>query len=193
MGDDGSADLKYVLAVAKSIGANITKHTYIIDKSTVPVGTADKVKDTIQEELDKRSSDVTFDVISNPEFLKEGAAIEDFMKPDRVVIGADSQRAFDVMRELYAPFTKNHDRFITMDIKSAEMTKYAANAMLATKISFMNEIANICEHVGADVNKVRKDSPGLTIVDDYVTEKLAGKLIVNTGKEGTSTSFTFKP
>lgn len=155
MGDDGSADLKYVLAVAKSIGANITKHTYVIDKSTVPVGTADKVKDTIQEELDKRSSDLTFDVISNPEFLKEGAAIEDFMKPDRVVIGADSQRAFNVMRELYAPFTKNHDRFIAMDIKSAEMTKYAANAMLATKISFMNEIANICEHVGADVNKVR--------------------------------------
>jgi UDPglucose 6-dehydrogenase len=155
MGEDGSADLKYVLAVAKSIGENITKHTYIIDKSTVPVGTADKVRQTVQETLDNRKSDLTFDVISNPEFLKEGAAVEDFMKPDRVVIGADNEQAFETMRELYAPFTRNHDRFITMDIKSAEMTKYTANAMLATKISFMNEIANICERVGADVNQVR--------------------------------------
>ncbi len=155
MGEDGSADLKYVLAVAKSIGENMNKHTYIIDKSTVPVGTAEKVRAEVQKALDKRSSDLTFDVISNPEFLKEGAAVEDFMKPNRVVIGADNEQAFDVMRELYAPFTRNHDRFITMDIKSAEMTKYTANAMLATKISFMNEIANICERVGADVNQVR--------------------------------------
>ena len=154
-GEDGSADLQYVLAVAKDIGKNITKHTFVIDKSTVPVGTADKVKKTIQDELDKRKSKLTFDVISNPEFLKEGGAIEDFMKPDRVVIGANSQEAFDVMKELYAPFTKNHDRFIAMDIKSAEMTKYAANSILATKISFMNEMANICERVGADINKVR--------------------------------------
>ena len=155
MGDDGSADLQYVLAVAKSIGENMTHHMYIVDKSTVPVGTAEKVKETINSSLLTRNSSLTFDVISNPEFLKEGAAIEDFMKPDRVVIGADSQNAFDKMRELYAPFTRNHDRFITMDIKSAEMTKYAANAMLATKISFMNEISNICEKVGADVNMVR--------------------------------------
>ncbi len=155
MGEDGSADLQYVLAVAKSIGENMTHHMYVIDKSTVPVGTAEKVRATIQKALDARGSDLTFDVISNPEFLKEGAAIADFMKPDRVVIGADNEKAFEVMRELYAPFTHSHERFITMDIKSAEMTKYAANAMLATKISFMNEIANICERVGADVNKVR--------------------------------------
>ncbi len=155
MGEDGSADLQYVLAVAKSIGENMSHHMFVIDKSTVPVGTADKVKATIQKALDKRESDLTFDVISNPEFLKEGAAISDFMKPDRVVIGADNDRAFETMRELYAPFTVNRERFVTMDIKSAEMTKYAANAMLATKISFMNEIANICERVGADVNKVR--------------------------------------
>ncbi|RRS32462.1 MAG: UDP-glucose 6-dehydrogenase [Epsilonproteobacteria bacterium (ex Lamellibrachia satsuma)] len=155
MGEDGSADLQYVLAVARSIGMHMTHHMYVVDKSTVPVGTAQKVKETIQAELDKRNSDLTFDVISNPEFLKEGAAIEDFMKPDRVVIGADNEKAFEVMQELYAPFTRNHDRFITMDIKSAEMTKYTANAMLATKISFMNEIANICEKVGADVNQVR--------------------------------------
>ena len=155
MGEDGSADLQYVLSVAKSIGENMTHHMYVIDKSTVPVGTAEKVKATIQKALDEKNSNLTFDVISNPEFLKEGAAIADFMKPDRVVIGAESDAAFDVMRELYAPFTVNHDRFVAMDIKSAEMTKYAANAMLATKISFMNEIANICERVGADVNKVR--------------------------------------
>jgi len=155
MGEDGSADLKYVLAVAKSIGEHMTKHTYIIDKSTVPVGTADKVRKEVQIALDKRNSNLTFDVISNPEFLKEGAAVEDFMKPDRVVIGADNEKAFDTMKELYSPFTRNHDRFITMDIKSAEMTKYAANAMLATKISFMNEMSNICEKVGADINKVR--------------------------------------
>ncbi len=155
MGEDGSADLQYVLAVAKSIGENMTHHMYIIDKSTVPVGTADRVKEMVQKTLDIRDSQLTFDVISNPEFLKEGVAVADFMKPDRVVIGADNERAFDVMRELYAPFTHSHERLVTMDIRSAEMTKYAANAMLATKISFMNEIANICERVGADVNQVR--------------------------------------
>ncbi len=155
MGEDGSANLKYVLAVAKSIGEHMIKHTYIIDKSTVPVGTADKVRKEVQLALDKRNLNLTFDVISNPEFLKEGAAIEDFMRPDRVVIGAENEQAFTTMRELYAPFTRSHDRFVTMDIKSAEMTKYAANAMLATKISFMNEMSNICERVGADINKVR--------------------------------------
>jgi UDPglucose 6-dehydrogenase len=155
MGNDGSADLQYVLSVAKSIGQNLEKYTVIVDKSTVPVGTADKVKTAIQAELDKRQLDIKFDVVSNPEFLKEGAAIDDFMTPDRVVIGADNEKSMNVMRELYAPFMKNHDRFIGMDIRSAEMTKYAANAMLATKISFMNEISNICELVGADVNKVR--------------------------------------
>lgn len=155
MGEDGSADLKYVLEVASSIGKYMTHHMYVIDKSTVPVGTASKVREAIQNELDKRESDLTFDVISNPEFLKEGAAIEDFMKPDRIVVGVDNDKAMEVMKELYSPFTRNHDRFISMDIKSAEMTKYTANAMLATKISFMNEISNICERVGADVNKVR--------------------------------------
>lgn len=155
MGDDGSADLQYVLAVAKSIGQSMQKRLIVVDKSTVPVGTADKVKETIQKELDIRNSDLKFDVVSNPEFLKEGAAINDFMKPDRVVIGADSEISFKIMKELYSPFFRSHDRFIAMDIRSAEMTKYAANAMLATKISFMNEIANICERVGANVNHVR--------------------------------------
>jgi UDPglucose 6-dehydrogenase len=155
MGDDGSADLQYVLAVAKSIGETMQKRLLVVDKSTVPVGTADKVKTTIQAALDSRESDLKFDVVSNPEFLKEGAAIDDFMKPDRVVIGADSEYAFEKMKQVYAPFFRTHDRFITMDIRSAEMTKYAANAMLATKISFMNEIANICERVGADANQVR--------------------------------------
>ena len=155
MGDDGSADLQYVLAVAKSIGQSMQKNLIVVDKSTVPVGTANQVKATIQKELDLRNFDLQFDVVSNPEFLKEGAAINDFMKPDRVVIGADSEATFNKMRELYSPFFRSHDRFITMDIRSAEMTKYAANAMLATKISFMNEIANICEKVGADANQVR--------------------------------------
>ena len=155
MGDDGSADLKYVLAVAKEIGQNISKPLVVVDKSTVPVGTADKVKATIQAELDKRDVSTDFYVVSNPEFLKEGAAVEDFMKPDRVVIGASEEVALEKMRQLYAPFFRTNDRFISMDIRSAEMTKYAANAMLATKISFMNEIANICERVGADVNNVR--------------------------------------
>lgn len=156
MGEDGSADLKYVLQVAKEIGQHMTNHLIIVDKSTVPVGTAEKVKNTIQAELDKRQLDIEFHVVSNPEFLKEGDAINDFMKPDRVVVGADDESASDIMRTLYAPFFRSSmDRLITMDVKSAEMTKYVANAMLATKISFMNEVANICELVGADVNKVR--------------------------------------
>jgi len=155
MGADGAADLQYVLSVAKSIGQSMQKRLVVVDKSTVPIGTADKVRVTIQKELDIRKVDLEFDVVSNPEFLKEGAAIADFMKPDRVVIGADSEIAFKKMKELYSPFFRSHDRFISMDIRSAEMTKYAANAMLATKISFMNEIANICEKVGADANKVR--------------------------------------
>ena len=156
MGDDGSADLQYVLAVAKSIGQSMQKRLIVVDKSTVPIGTADTVKATIQKELDIRNSDLEFDVVSNPEFLKEGAAIDDFMKPDRVVIGADSEIAFKKMKELYSPFFRSHDRFITMDIRSAEMTKYAANAMLATKISFINEMSNICERLGADINMVRE-------------------------------------
>ena len=155
MGEDGSADLQYVLAVAKTIGESMQKYMVVVDKSTVPVGTADKVRSTIQVALDARGVEIPFDVVSNPEFLKEGAAIQDFMRPDRVVIGAESPKALEMMHDLYAPFMKTRDRFIAMDIKSAEMTKYTANAMLATKISFMNEIANICERVGADVNQVR--------------------------------------
>ena len=155
MGEDGSADLQYVLAVAKSIGKSMQKRLIVVDKSTVPIGTADKVRAIIQKELDIRQSDLKFDIVSNPEFLKEGAAVSDFMKPDRVVIGTDSDYANEKMKQLYHPFCMSRDRFISMDIRSAEMTKYAANAMLATKISFMNEIANICETVGADVNQVR--------------------------------------
>ena len=156
MGDDGSADLQFVLQVAKEIGTHMHHSLIVVDKSTVPVGTADKVRDTIQKELDKRNVDIAFDIVSNPEFLKEGDAINDFMKPDRVVIGSDNEAAQDKMRALYSPFFRSSmDRLIAMDVRSAEMTKYVANAMLATKISFMNEIANICELVGADVNKVR--------------------------------------
>jgi len=155
MGEDGSADLQYVLAVAKQIGQEMQKELIIVDKSTVPVGTADKVKETIAKELKKRGVDIPFYVVSNPEFLKEGAAIADFMKPDRVVIGTEDDFAKDQMRALYSPFVHNRDRLIFMDVRSAEMTKYVANAMLATKISFMNEVANICELVGADVNQVR--------------------------------------
>ena len=155
MGNDGSADLQYVLDVAKSIGEAMQKRLIVVDKSTVPVGTADMVRSTIQNELDKRNSDLKFDIVSNPEFLKEGAAISDFLKPDRVVIGSESDYATEKMKQLYQPFFMSRDRFISMDIRSAEMTKYAANAMLATKISFMNEIANICERVGADANQVR--------------------------------------
>jgi len=155
MGDDGSADLQYVLNVARSIGQNMSHHIVVVDKSTVPIGTADKVRKTIQDQLDKRDSELTFDVVSNPEFLKEGAAIKDFMHPDRVVVGSNNEESTNLMKRLYAPFTVSSNRFISMDIRSAEMTKYAANAMLATKISFINEISNICEKVGADVNQVR--------------------------------------
>ena len=156
MGDDGSADLQYVLQVAKEIGQHMQHSLIIVDKSTVPVGTADKVKQTVQTELDNRKLDIEFHVVSNPEFLKEGDAINDFMKPDRVVVGSDDEASTKKMRTLYSPFFRSSmDRLITMDVRSAEMTKYVANAMLATKISFMNEVANICELVGADVNKVR--------------------------------------
>ncbi|RJG07036.1 UDP-glucose/GDP-mannose dehydrogenase family protein [Noviherbaspirillum cavernae] len=153
--EDGSADLKYVLAVAEEIGRHMEQHRIVIDKSTVPVGTADKVRAKISSVLAERKVDLTFDVISNPEFLKEGSAVADFMKPDRIVIGADSPANAERMRELYAPFNRNHDRLIVMDIRSAELTKYAANAMLATKISFMNEISNLAERLGADVENVR--------------------------------------
>ena len=153
--EDGSADLSYVLAVAKTIGANMKKYTLVVTKSTVPVGTAHKVKDTIQAELDKRGESIEFDVASNPEFLKEGNAIDDFMSPDRVVVGVESERAKKLMTKLYKPFMMLNSRVIFMDIPSAEMTKYAANSMLATRISFMNDIANLCELVGADVNMVR--------------------------------------
>ena len=153
--EDGSADLKYVLAVARTIGEHMTEYRVVIDKSTVPVGTADKVKAQIAATLKQRGADVEFDVVSNPEFLKEGAAIGDFMKPDRVIVGTDNPRVTELLRALYEPFTRNHDRLIVMDLRSAELTKYAANAMLATKISFMNELANIAERVGADIEKVR--------------------------------------
>ncbi|MDP6931143.1 MAG: nucleotide sugar dehydrogenase, partial [Planctomycetota bacterium] len=150
-GEDGGADLKHVIAVAKSIGENMNGYKVIVNKSTVPVGTAQKVRTEIERHTDER-----FDVVSNPEFLKEGAAIEDFLKPDRVVIGTDSERAALIMQELYSPFVRTGKPILTMDTASAEMTKYAANAMLATRISFMNEMAQICEAIGADVNEVRK-------------------------------------
>jgi UDPglucose 6-dehydrogenase len=153
--EDGSADLQYVLAVARSIGERMTDYRVVVNKSTVPVGTADKVRDAVnavQKELGKA---VEFDVVSNPEFLKEGAAIEDFMKPDRIVVGTDNPRTTELLRALYSPFNRNHDRLVCMDIRSAELTKYAANAMLATKISFMNELANLAERLGADIEKVR--------------------------------------
>ena len=155
-GGDGSADLKYVLEAARNIAGDMDGYRIIVNKSTVPVGTADKVKAAIQEELDKRSKKYEFDVVSNPEFLKEGAAIDDFMKPDRVIIGTNSAHAAEIMKELYSSFMRKTDRLIMMDVRSAEMTKYAANAMLATKISFINEIANLCELVGADIDNVRK-------------------------------------
>jgi UDPglucose 6-dehydrogenase len=153
--EDGSADLKYVLTVARTIGENLNDYAIVMTKSTVPVGTADKVKAEVAGALQRRSSEVEFDVVSNPEFLKEGAAIADFMKPDRVVVGTDNPRTMELLRALYEPFTRNRDRFVVMDVRSAELTKYAANAMLATKISFMNELANIAERVGADIEKVR--------------------------------------
>lgn len=154
--EDGSADLKYVLEVARTFGKNINKYTILVTKSTVPVGTAQKVKETIQDELDKRGAKIEFDVASNPEFLKEGAAISDFMTPDRVVVGTESQKAKNLISRLYKPFMLSGERMIFTDIPSAEMIKYAANSMLATRISFMNDIANLCELVGADVNMVRK-------------------------------------
>ncbi|HEY8157567.1 MAG TPA: UDP-glucose/GDP-mannose dehydrogenase family protein [Methylobacter sp.] len=153
--DDGSADLQYVLAVAKSIAENMDEYRVVVGKSTVPVGTADKVKAAMQQILANRGKDLEFDVVSNPEFLKEGAAVEDFMKPDRIIIGTDNPRTAELLKALYAPFNRSVDRVITMDIRSAELTKYAANAMLATKISFMNELANLAEHLGADIEKVR--------------------------------------
>jgi UDPglucose 6-dehydrogenase len=154
--EDGSADMKYVLDVARTVGKNMSKHMLIVTKSTVPVGTARKVRQAIQEELNQRNLSIEFDVASNPEFLKEGDAISDFMKPDRIVVGVESEKAEDIMSRLYKPFTLNGHPVIFMDVPSAEMTKYAANSMLATKISFMNDIANLCEIVGADVNMVRK-------------------------------------
>lgn len=154
--EDGSADLKYVLEVARTVGRHIKKHVVLVTKSTVPVGTAEKVRAAVQEELNKRGVNIEFDVASNPEFLKEGAAIKDFMTPDRVVVGVESERAKKLMEKLYRPFTLNGYPILIMDVPSAEMTKYAANAMLATRISFMNDIANLCERIGANVDNVRK-------------------------------------
>ena len=154
--EDGSADLQYVTAVARSIGQYMDDYKVVVDKSTVPVGTADKVRSAVRAELDRRNLELEFDVVSNPEFLKEGAAINDFMKPDRIVVGTDSDKASDLLREVYYPFNRSHDRMIFMDVRSAELTKYAANAMLATKISFMNEVANLAERLGADIEAVRQ-------------------------------------
>lgn len=154
--EDGSADLQYVLAAARNIGKRMTDYKVIVDKSTVPVGTADKVNAAVADELKKRGVEIPYSVVSNPEFLKEGAAVEDFMRPDRIVVGAEDERAIHLMRALYAPFQRNHERLIVMDVKSAELTKYAANAMLATRISFMNELANLAEQLGADIEAVRQ-------------------------------------
>ena len=153
--EDGSADLQHVLAVARAIGEHMDEYRIVVDKSTVPVGTADKVKAADPSALKKRGKPIEFDVVSNPEFLKEGAAIDDFMKPDRIVVGTDNPRTTELLKSLYEPFNRNHDRVISMDIRSAELTKYAANAMLATKISFMNELANLAERFGADIEHVR--------------------------------------
>lgn len=155
-GEDGSADLQYVVAAARNIGRNMTAPKIVIDKSTVPVGTADRVREAIAEELGKRGADIKFSVVSNPEFLKEGAAVEDFMRPDRIIIGADDADTIETMRKMYAPFQRSHDRLMVMDVRSAELTKYAANAMLATRISFMNELALLAERLGADIESVRK-------------------------------------
>ena len=154
--EDGSADLRHVVEAARSIGRHMRDYKVVVDKSTVPVGTADRVREAIGEELKVRRVDVPYSVVSNPEFLKEGAAVEDFMKPDRVVIGADDERATQIMRAVYAPFQRNHERMLVMDVRSAELTKYAANAMLATRISFMNELANLAERLGADIEQVRQ-------------------------------------
>ena len=155
-GEDGSADLQYVVAAARNIGRYINRYTVVVDKSTVPVGTADRVREALAAALAERGETLDFSVVSNPEFLKEGAAIEDFMRPDRIVIGADDDRATALMRRLYQPFQRNHERLIVMDVRSAELTKYAANAMLATRISFMNELANLAEALGADIERVRQ-------------------------------------
>src|SRR5476649_517499 len=154
--EDGSADLQYVLAAARNIGKHMTEYKVIVDKSTVPVGTADRVKAAVQEQLAARGDASKFSVVSNPEFLKEGAAVEDFMRPDRVVIGSGNARATALLRELYAPFQRNHERIMVMSVRSAELTKYAANAMLATRISFMNDLANLAERIGADIEEVRR-------------------------------------
>ena len=154
--EDGSADLQYVVAAARNVGKFMTEYKVIVDKSTVPVGTADKVKTAISEELALRKVQIPYSVVSNPEFLKEGAAVEDFMRPDRIIVGADDEKAIEVMRAIYAPFQRNHERLVLMDVRSAELTKYAANAMLATRISFMNELANLAELLGADIESVRK-------------------------------------
>ncbi|MDA8384622.1 MAG: UDP-glucose/GDP-mannose dehydrogenase family protein [Betaproteobacteria bacterium] len=153
--EDGSADLQYVVAAARAIGAHMQEYRVIVDKSTVPVGTADKVRAAVSEALKNRGASIDFSVVSNPEFLKEGAAVEDFMRPDRIVVGSDDERATQLMRHLYGPFQRNHERLIVMDVRSAELTKYAANAMLATRISFMNELANLAEKLGADIEQVR--------------------------------------
>jgi UDPglucose 6-dehydrogenase len=155
-GEDGSADLKHVLEVAKEIGSVITNHIVVVTKSTVPVGTSEKIRNAIQKELDKRKLNLQFNMASNPEFLKEGAAVEDFLKPERIVIGIDNEKSADIMKRLYMPFVLNNHPILFMDIASAEITKYAANAMLATRISFINEIANLCDILGADINSVRK-------------------------------------
>ena len=155
-GEDGSADLRHVLDAARAIGQHMDEYRVVVDKSTVPVGTADKVKAAIAKELGKRKKSIPFSVVSNPEFLKEGAAVEDFMRPDRIIVGADDERATALLRELYAPFQRNHDRLMLMGVRSAELAKYAANAMLATRISFMNELANLAEALGADIEEVRR-------------------------------------
>src|SRR5690606_21246566 len=155
-GEDGSADLQYVVAAARSIGQNLHSYAVVIDKSTVPDGTGEKVRSAIAEELARRNVSIDFDVVSNPEFLKEGAAVDDFMRPDRIIVGTDSERAREKMAELYAPYIRSSDRLIYMGVRDAEMTKYAANAMLATRISFMNEVANLCDRMGVDVESVRR-------------------------------------
>jgi UDPglucose 6-dehydrogenase len=155
-GEDGSADLQHVLDAARAIGRHMDEYRVVVNKSTVPVGTADKVKEEIQKELRKRSKQIPFSVVSNPEFLKEGAAVEDFLRPDRIILGSEDERATALLRELYAPFQRNHERVIHMSVRSAELAKYAANAMLATRISFMNELANLADALGADIEEVRK-------------------------------------
>ena len=154
--EDGSADLQYVLAAARNIGRHMDGYRVVVDKSTVPVGTGDRVREAIADELGKRGADLPFSVVSNPEFLKEGAAVDDFMRPDRIIVGAEDERAIELMRELYGPFQRNHEKLLVMDVKSAELTKYAANAMLATRISFMNELANLAETLGADIELIRQ-------------------------------------